>query len=42
MYISLKCCDEETGKYASSPMSRLGEEVHDLEGSVVGWCPSSV
>ena len=42
MYKSLKCCDEETGKCASNPMSRQGEEVHDLEESVVGWCPSSV
>ena len=42
MYISLKCCDEETGKCASNPMCRQGEEVHALEGSVVGWCPSCV
>ena len=42
MYISLKCCDEETGKCASNLLIRQGEEVHDLEESVVGWCPSSV
>ena len=42
LYISLKCCDEETGKCASNPMSRQGGEVQDLEESVVGWCPSSV
>ena len=42
MYISLKCCDEETGKCASNPMSRQGEEVNGLEESVVGWRPWSV
>ena len=42
MYISLKCCDEETGKCASNLLIRQGEEVHDLEESVVGWCPSCV
>ena len=42
MYISLRCCDEETGKCASNLLSRQGEEVHELEESVVGWCPSSV
>ena len=42
MYISLKCCDEETGKCASNPMSRQGEEVQDLDDAVVVWCPSSV
>ena len=42
MYISLKCCDEETGKCASNPMSRQGEEFIELVDSVVGWCPSSV
>ena len=36
MYISLKCCDEETGKCASNPMSRQGEEVHALEESAFG------
>ena len=36
LYISLKCCDEETGKCASNPINRLGEKVHDLEESVVG------
>ena len=42
MCISLKCCDEETGKCASNLLIRQVEEVHDLEESVVGWCPSSV
>ena len=42
MFISLKCCDEETGKCASNPMSRQGEDFHTLEGSVIGWCPSCV
>ena len=42
MFISLKCCDEETGKCASNPMSRQGEEVHALEESVFDWCPSIV
>ena len=42
MYRSLKCCDEESGKCASNPMSRQGEEVHVLDECVVGWCPSSV
>ena len=36
MYISLKCCNEETGKCASNPMSRQGEEVHDLQEVVNG------
>ena len=40
MYISLRCCDEETGKCASNPMSRHCEDVQGLEKSVVGWCPS--
>ena len=42
MYISLRCCDEETGKCASNLMSRQGEEVHGLGESVVGSCSSSV
>ena len=42
MCTSLKCCDEETGKCASNPMSKQGEEVQDLEESVAGWCLSSV
>ena len=42
MYISLKFCDEEIGKCASNPMSRYSLEIHSLEESVVGWCPSSV
>ena len=42
MYISLKCCDEETGKCASNPMSTQVEEVHALEGYLVGRCPSCV
>ena len=42
MFISLKCCDEETGQCASNPTSRQGEELNDLEEPVVGWCRSSV
>ena len=42
MYISLKCCDEETGKCASNPMSRQGEEVHDLQEIVNGIISKSL